>query len=153
MENIKLMNMCKIINKENSKILVQERIKDWQGIAFPGGKIELGESIIPSVKREIFEETGLILKAVEICGIKDWYDKTKNERHLIFLFIATDYEGELISKTDEGRVYWINENEIKKEKLADDFDKLLEIFNNKHLNELVYVENSKNNFEWELNIY
>ena len=67
MENVKLMNMCKIIDKDNNKILVQERIKNWQGIAFPGGKIEPGESIIPSVKREIFEETGLKLKTIEIC--------------------------------------------------------------------------------------
>lgn len=81
MENVKLMNMCKIIDKDNNKILVQERIKNWQGIAFPGGKIEPGESIIPSVKREIFEETGLKLKTIEICWIKDWYDKTKNERY------------------------------------------------------------------------
>ena len=72
---------------------------------------------------------------------------------MIFLFISTDYDGELISETEEGRVYWINEYEINKEKLADDFDKLLDIFNNKHLNEFVYVENNKNNLEWELNIY
>ena len=38
MENIKLMNMCKIIDNQTGKVLVQERVKSWQGIAFPGGK-------------------------------------------------------------------------------------------------------------------
>ena len=39
MEIVKLTNMCKIINPETGKVLVQERIKSWKGIAFPGGKI------------------------------------------------------------------------------------------------------------------
>ena len=36
MENVKLMNMCKIIDANTNKILVQERVKSWKGIAFPG---------------------------------------------------------------------------------------------------------------------
>ena len=52
MEKVKLMNMCKIINPKNGMILVQEMIKSWEGIAFPGGKIEVGEIIVDSVKYE-----------------------------------------------------------------------------------------------------
>ena len=85
MENVKLMNMCKIINQKTKEVLVQERIKSWEGIAFLGGKVELGESIIPSVKREVYEETGLKLKTVRICCVKDWYDKRLKERQLIIL--------------------------------------------------------------------
>ena len=70
MENVKLMNMCKIINPKTKEVLVQERIKSWEGIAFPGGKVELGEGIVPSVKREIYEETGLKINYMKICGIK-----------------------------------------------------------------------------------
>ena len=80
MENVKLMNMCRIVDPNTKKVLVQERVKSWQGIAFPGGKIEIGESIIPSIKREVYEETGLKLNTVKICGVKDWYDKKENER-------------------------------------------------------------------------
>ena len=52
MENVKLMNMCRIVDPNTNKVLVQERVKSWQGIAFPGGKIGIGESIVPS-KRSI----------------------------------------------------------------------------------------------------
>lgn len=155
MENVKLMNMCKIINPKTKEVLVQERIKSWEGIAFPGGKVELGESIIPSVKREIYEETGLKLKTVRICGIKDWYDKRLKERQLIILFISDDYSGNLIRETSEGKVYWINEESLKNKKLADDFDKLLEVFNKQEINEIVYEDNESldENLRWNLKLY
>ena len=155
MENVKLMNMCKIMNPETKEVLVQERVKSWQGIAFPGGKVELGESIVPSIKREVYEETGLKLKTVRICGVKDWYDKQSKERQLIILFTSDNYEGDVISETSEGKVYWINEEELKNKKLADDFDKLLEVFNKKEINEMVYEdnENADENLRWDLKLY
>ncbi len=155
MENVKLMNMCKIINSKTKEVLVQERIKSWEGIAFPGGKVELGESIIPSVKREVYEETGLKLKTVRICGVKDWYDKRLKERQLIILFISDDYSGDLIRETSEGKVYWINEENLKNKKLADDFDKLLEVFNKQEINEMVYEDNESldENSRWNLKLY
>ena len=155
MENVKLMIMSKIMNPETKEVLVQERVKSWQGIAFPGGKVELGESIVPSIKREVYEETGLKLKTVRICGVKDWYDKQSKERQLIILFTSDNYEGDVISETSEGKVYWINEEELKNKKLADDFDKLLEVFNKKEINEMVYEdnENSDENLRWDLKLY
>ena len=155
MENVKLMNMCRIVDPNTNKVLVQERVKSWQGIAFPGGKIEIGESIVPSIKREVYEETGLKLNTVKICGIKDWYDKKEKERQLIILFTSDDYSGELIPETSEGKVYWISETELKTAKLADDFDKLLEVFKNEEINEMVYEdnENSDEKLRWDLILY
>ena len=155
MENVKLMNMCKIVNPETKQILVQERIKSWQGIAFPGGKVEAGESVVASVKREIYEETGLKLNTVKICGIKDWYDKKEKVRQLIILFISSDYSGKLISETKEGKVYWVYEEELLNKKLANDFDKLLEVFNREDFNEMVYEDNESLDeaLRWTLKVY
>lgn len=155
MENVKLMNMCKIVNPETKQILVQERIKSWQGIAFPGGKVEVGESVVASVKREIYEETGLKLNTVRICGIKDWYDKKEKVRQLIILFISSDYSGKLISETKEGKVYWVYEEELLNKKLANDFDKLLEVFNREDFNEMVYEDNESLDeaLRWTLKVY
>ena len=78
-----MMNMCKIIDNKNNKILVQQRVKSWKGIAFPGGKINNGESIVKSTIREVKEETGLDIFNLKLCGIKNWYDIEKNERFFI----------------------------------------------------------------------
>ena len=59
-EKVILTNMCMIYSKDN--ILVQDRIKSWKGIAFPGGHVENHESIVDSVIREIKEETNLDIK-------------------------------------------------------------------------------------------
>ena len=151
METVKLMNMCKIVDPKTQQVLVQERIKSWKGIAFPGGKIETGESVVGSVKREVFEETGLKLNSLKICGIKDWYDKKEKERQLIILFISDNFSGELLSETSEGKVYWMEEEKLKDEKMADDFDKLLDVFNNDDINEMVYIDNGNN--RWDLKLF
>ena len=155
MEKVKLMNMCKIIDKKSGCVLVQERIKSWQGIAFPGGKIEEGEAIVPSVIREVFEETGLKISDLKLCGLKDWYDKKNKERFLVFLFTASEYEGELTEETNEGKVYWMKESELSKQKLADDFYELLKVFSDETLNEMVYQDNlcDDENSRWELKLY
>ncbi len=155
MENVKLMNMCKIVDKKTKKILVQERVKSWQGIAFPGGKIEEGESIVESVKREVYEETGLKLNKLKICGIKDWYDFKEKERHLVVLFTSSDFSGELTEETDEGKNYWIEESKLKEMKLADDFDILLKVFSKTNINEMMYVDNKSENENnrWDLELF
>ena len=155
MENVKLMNMCRIVDSSTNKVLVQERVKSWQGIAFPGGKIEIGESIVTSIRREVYEETGLKLNTVKICGVKDWYDKREKKRELVILFTSDDYSGEIIPETSEGKVYWMSEDELKTAKLADDFDKLLEVFKNEEINEMVYEDNESKDekIRWDLKLY
>ncbi len=155
MEKVKLMNMCKIVNSKEEKVLVQERVKSWKGIAFPGGKLEEGESIIKSVEREVYEETGLVVNNLKICGIKDWYDYKEKIRNLIFLFETDTYKGELIPETDEGKVYWVTYEELSKMNLANDFDKLLEVFDNRNINEFVYIDNMNldDSERWNLKLY
>ena len=71
MEEIELMNMCMIEDGESDRVVVQRRIKgNWKGIAFPGGHIEPGESVVDSVIREVKEETGLTVSEVRLCGVK-----------------------------------------------------------------------------------
>lgn len=90
-----------------------------------------------------------------LCGIKDWYDYKEKIRNLIFLFETNTYKGELIPETDEGKVYWVTYEELSKMNLANDFDKLLEVFDNRNINEFVYIDNMNLNDSerWNLKLY
>lgn len=65
-----------IFDKEN-RILLQQR-SDNSEWGIPGGFMELGENIQGTAKREVYEETGLNLGALDLFGIYSGpdYDKT-----------------------------------------------------------------------------
>ena len=129
-EQVELTNMC-MIYKDN-QILVQDRIKSWTGVAFPGGHVEPRESIVDSVIREIKEETGLDISNLKLCGIKQWFKD--DVRNICFLFKTNTFTGSLISN-DEGKNFWIERKDLNKYKLANNFEKMLEVFDNPNISE------------------
>ncbi len=123
---IDLTNMV-MVYKNDGSILVQMREKkDWPGLNFPGGHIENEESAPESAVREIKEETGLNIKNVESCGYFEWNALEKGLRYLTLLFRTNDFSGDLKSSS-EGRVFWVNKDEVRKFPQSNDFDKILEI--------------------------
>ncbi|MDD6094870.1 MAG: 8-oxo-dGTP diphosphatase [Clostridia bacterium] len=135
-ENVVLTNMCMVY--DGDKILVQDR-KDpgWQGIAFPGGHIEKGESIVDSVIREVYEETGLKIENVRICGVSQWTAKDNSYRYIVFFFKTNCFSGEL-RPSEEGEVFWIDRKDLSKHKLAGNFERKLEVFEDDSVSENFY---------------
>ena len=120
------------------RILVQDRLNpDWPGITFPGGHVEPGESFVDSVIREVKEETGLDIFNVRLCGVKQWTQRDGEYRYIVFFYKTNEFAGELKS-SDEGRVFWINKSELMNYPLANDFEKMFEVFDNEYLSENYY---------------
>lgn len=117
-----------MIRRDDGMVLVQERKLYWKGIAFPGGHAEPGESFERSAEREILEETGLTVKNLELCGTVHWECPERKEKYVVFLYRTSDFSGELISETEEGKVFWVKEDELKNMKLCSNFEKYLELF-------------------------
>lgn len=129
LESVELTNMCMIQDPVTGKVLVQIRNKnDWDGISFPGGHVEKGESVVQSVIREVQEETGLIVSEVKPCGMKDWYDYKKQKRYIVLFYKTTNYSGELIRFSKEGENKWMTLEEIYSYSTAPDFLEMLDIF-------------------------
>ena len=140
-EVVTLTNMCMVYN--GTRVLVQERIDDdYGGITFPGGHVEKGESFTDAVIREVYEETGLKIASPALCGIKDW-PNDDGSRYMVLFYKANKFEGEL-SSSEEGEVYWVELDEMKKLNLAEGMDKMLEVFLNENVSEyFFYKENDK----------
>ncbi|MGI6644414.1 MAG: 8-oxo-dGTP diphosphatase [Bacilli bacterium] len=123
-------NMC-MIYKENGEILVEERIKsDWPGLTFPGGHINDGEDLIEATKREVFEETNLIIDNVEYVDEIVWINEKKKTCEIALLYRTNTYEGELKS-SEEGPVFFIHYSDYKKYPLSTDFERVLDLMLNK----------------------
>ena len=125
---VELTNMVMVEDKSTGKVLVQERIKSWKGISFPGGHVEPGESFVDSAIREIKEETGLDIRNLKNCGIIHWSHNRNFNRYIVFLYKTNDFSGELLPETDEGRVFWIEPDKIKDLNLSSNFANYLPMF-------------------------
>ena len=132
-ENVVLTNMCMVY--DGNKILVQDRLNpNWPGITFPGGHIEQRESFVESTIREVYEETGLKVSNLQICGIKQWTQRDGSYRYIVIFYKTNAFTGKLKS-SDEGEVFWINRNEISNYVVAEGFMEMLEVFENENLSE------------------
>lgn len=126
--NCELTNMVMIEKPDNGQVLVQKRVKYWTGVTFPGGHIEKGESFTGSAVREVKEETGLDIKNPKLCGTVHWCHKDTDERYIVLLYKANEFSGELVDKTEEGEVFWINKEDFKNYQLSPNFDTYLKVF-------------------------
>ena len=134
-ESVELTVLC-LINK-NGRYLLQDRIKnDWKGYTLPGGHIEPGESIVDAVIREMQEETGLTISHPHLCGVKQF--PLEEGRYIVFLFETEEFEGDLRS-SEEGTMHWIDERELSKVNLVEDFEDLIEVMLDDELMEFQYV--------------
>ena len=120
--------MIMIQNPTTKKVLVQNRIKYWKGLAFPGGHIEDDESIVDSAVREAKEETGLDVHNLQSCGLVHWLNRKTLERYFVFLFKTCDYTGEIITDSDEGQHFWIDVEELRATPTENQIHSYLPIF-------------------------
>jgi len=109
-----LATLCYV--KHNGKTLMVYRNKKpndihegkWNGL---GGKFEAGETPEECIRREVQEEAGLIIQNPRLHGLlmfpmfkgNDWY---------VFVFTATEFDGEMIESSPEGKLEWIDDNKL-----------------------------------------
>lgn len=120
---MKLATLCYVMDKNSDKTLMIHRVKKkndyhegkWNGL---GGKFEQGESPEECAIREIEEESGLKIKAINMKGFitfplfdgkEDWY---------VFVFTAEEFSGKLI-ESNEGNLEWIPNEKLTELNLWD----------------------------------
>ena len=99
--------------KQNGKTLMLHKAKGyqtgkWNGL---GGKLEPGESPEECMKREVKEESGLIVKKAALKGFLTWPNFDGEHDWYAFVYVVTEFEGE-IKASDEGELHWIDDEKI-----------------------------------------
>ena len=140
-EQVELTVLC-LIHTEDSYLLQDRVKKDWKGYTLPGGHIELGESIVDAVVREMKEETGLMIKSPRLCGVKQF--PIEGGRYIVFLFETDQFEGKVVD-SDEGKMHWVKNSELLNVNLVGDFEELIEVMLSDTLTEFQYIVE---NGEW-----
>ena len=88
-----------VLNDNDEVLLVKSPIRGWE---FPGGVVEIGESLQSALKREVFEESGLKIEITGFSGI------CKNiEKDILNIDFRCKYiDGELTTSDESIEVQW-----------------------------------------------
>ena len=109
---MKRIGVAGIIRGHNTDLLLGRRGKDPnRGLyVLPGGGVEDGESLEDAFRREVLEETGLHIKAVQ--GFSRWEEPQLIELHDRIILVANaeveDYHAALQPNSDLYDVAWFD---------------------------------------------
>ena len=90
-----------LIMNDKGEVLLQERGPGIYGL--PGGLMELGESFEDTARREVFEETGLHVGALQLCNVysgADYYIENPNGDKFYSVsavYKTSEYSGEILA--------------------------------------------------------
>ncbi len=144
MYDIELTTMCAIVDK--NMVLMINRKNSWKGWSFPGGHLEDGESMLECIKREIFEETGLIVKNISYMGFAHFYNTENHKRHIISNYFCNEFEGNITKMCDEGDLRWISISDILKLELSEGMEYRLPLFFSSQRKEMYVEWNEENGY-------
>ena len=103
-----------IFNPQGKLFLMKSH--KWGGkYVIPGGHIELGETAIDALKREVKEETGLDIFDIEYIGMQEFIFDPEfwKKRHFIFLDYACKTNSTEVTLNSEGQEFgWFSLEEL-----------------------------------------
>ena len=103
---------------ESTYVLLQQRKKQpYLGMLnIPGGKVEFGENTYDAGVRELFEESKLVVKDMKLKSIDEiitLYESENVFAHIIaYMYVCFDFSGELEVENEEGKMIWIDIEDI-----------------------------------------
>jgi ADP-ribose pyrophosphatase YjhB (NUDIX family) len=91
------------IFKGHEVLLVRRNRQPGKGFyTLPGGRVEYGESLIDAIKREVSEETGLMIEVLGLAGWREVLPPMANQAgHFVIMSFATRWTAGNVVLNDE----------------------------------------------------
>ena len=139
--------LCMVYDDQGNILVENRKDPDWPGICFPGGHVEPREAFTNAAIRETFEETGLTVSNLKLCGVKQFQTR-EDARYVVFFYKTNQFSGTLQS-SDEGEVFWISRKDLADYHLVEDFLDMVKVMEQDDLNEFYYY---KERDQWGLKL-
>ena len=107
-----IVGVAAIIRQDDRLVLIRRAKEPARGYwTFPGGAVELGESLEDAVRREVLEETGLQVELGDVAAVIDRIHRDESGA-VRYHFIIVDYHarpvgGALQPGDDAGDARWV----------------------------------------------
>lgn len=106
-----------IVICDNSVLLVERGREPQKGLwSLPGGVVETGETLEEAVRREVREETGLLVEPVAVVEIFERILRDREGRveyHYVLIdYVCTVAGGQLAPADDASRVGWFGRGDL-----------------------------------------
>ncbi len=117
----KITTLCYLVKDDAVLLTLKKKgfgVGKWNGA---GGKVEIGETPLESVTREMREEVGVEIQNPDELGYLEfiWPEEKKEWNQRCYIFSAGDYRGE-ICESEECRPQWFAFDRIPYEQMWDD---------------------------------
>lgn len=121
-----------LVYKEDKVLLIKSERRGWE---YPGGVLEQGEAILDGLRREIFEESGIVAEPEKLVGIYQRLNKKDGYGYLEgrvlpptvnLTFICTYVDGKERITDESIDVGWFTPDEAREKVTVPDIKKRLE---------------------------
>jgi len=119
-----------VIVDDGRVLLVRRGTEPLKGEwSVPGGMLELGEKLRDGVRREVLEETGLVVEPGEVLDVFDSIfndDAGRTEYHYVLIdYLCRPVSGEAKAGTDVSEVRWVAESGLPEMNLRDSIQRVI----------------------------